>query len=114
MTRRSRKTTGHLSGSGQILEENTWIADAKYEITILQEYLHPRTFGGDQEPVEGHKIINGTILVNKGEKDLVQGKVLTLVLDDGLRWDFMGKTGDSLKGQCKAIGAGGKGIYTPK
>jgi hypothetical protein len=96
-----------VQGEGDVYEGEKRLGEASYRITVYQKTETVKSFGpsGSRE-VDVLQQITGAVNVKLPLNDFdLLGKVLTLHLEDGRRWDFiLGK---------HAAQNSGKGIYAP-
>jgi hypothetical protein len=90
------KIVEKLSGKGKLFEEEQFICDATYDLTVRQTIHISRSFG-ETEEVEGLRSSSGRIKAKGLEQHL--GKSLTLHLEDGRRLNiFLTGKDDMFKG----------------
>ncbi len=95
-------------GVGDLYEGETRLGEATYRITVYQETQSVGSFGasGSQE-IDLMKRISGDIdPAPPLDRFQIVGKVLTLHLENGRRWDFV-------IANHTAQNAGQKGLYKP-
>jgi hypothetical protein len=111
MTKERRSVVENLTGRGRIIKDDNEIGEVEYQIKIIQKYSLVSSVAGEEE-IEGKREIKGRVAVIEGERNLSHGEILTLVLEDGRRWDFFARGGDPISGYI-AINASGKGLVKP-
>ena len=96
---KTRKLISELRGTGKVLRKNAVISDAPYEIDVYQEYV---------DDIEALKDIDGSVSLPEHllMPALMDGEVLTLEMQDGLRLRFF------FKDNSGRI-ANSSGIYDP-
>ena len=112
MSRNKTRAVDRLSGRGQVIKDGTPIATALYTLRVLQDSVEFSTFGGKGE-VDGLKDIKGEITVLDGERNLTDGSILTLRMEDGTTWTFFAKSGDPVTGKYVVVNASGEGMVPP-
>jgi hypothetical protein len=76
-------------GLGMVLKEGKPIADVFYSLRIEQRYALR-----DEHEIPASKTITAQITVIDGERNLLDGSILTLQLGDGRQWHFSARRGD--------------------
>ena len=98
------KTLQRLSGIGKVhisLEEDP-IATVDYILLVQQEFLSGRAIDGGEE-IPGIISISGKITVIAGERMLIDGQLMILVLEDGRTWSFFAKRGGPVSGNYQVV-----------
>jgi hypothetical protein len=106
MTRKRVQLLESLKGLGEVYKDEKNIASVHYTISVSQEML---IINNTQE-VPGIKRIDGEVAVFEGQRNLIDGNEMTLLLDDGRKWKFLAKSGNPVSGVYRVINASGEGL----
>ena len=80
----------HLSGRGIVFEKDgEELGEADYEIDVLQTIIDVGTKGDPDAELEGLKETGGRFLDFDLTTSMIEGKTLTLHLEDGRRLDII-------------------------
>jgi len=107
VSRKTRSILENVKGMGAVYHGEEFIRELGYDITVWQEWLH----SSGAAPIEGLQEITGLVFdINSpiGVADLVDGRVLTLHLEDGRRLDFFIRNSDG-----EIANSGPDGLYEP-
>lgn len=100
------QTLERPNGIGTVYKDDKAIATVYYSLRVEQEIILSKSLTHTEE-VTGQKRITGQITVDKGERDLIDGSVLTLQLADGRRWGFIATSGNPISGTYQTQTASG-------
>lgn len=109
MSERKKQVVERLNGFGKVTRGEIFLSDVRYSLQIVQEIIVSRSFSGTEE-IPGFKEISGQIAVISGEKELMDGNIMTLLLEDGRKWKFIPLSGNLITGNYQVVNAGGEGI----
>lgn len=109
MSKKKFKTLETPSGIGEIYRDDMEIAKARYKLNVRQSFIVVSTHDGEEE-IPSLKEITGKISVIDGERNLIDGSVLTLHLADGRKWQFFANRGDPISGSYSAVNTSGEGL----
>jgi hypothetical protein len=109
MTTKRLRTLETPTGKGKVVKDGVPIADVTYTLLVKQEYLISKSLTGEEE-LPGQKEISGQIRVIAGERDLMDGSILTLQLADDRQWQFFARSGDPVSGQYSAVNVNPEGL----
>jgi hypothetical protein len=111
MSERKKRIIESLTGTGNVYKDNEVISDVQYRLQITQEFIISRSHSSTEE-LPGLKEISGQIDVISGERDLMDGNMMTLQLKDGRKWKFFAPRGDFISGSYQVVSASGDGIIS--
>ena len=91
-----------LAGIGEVTRAGELIARVTYSLEVSQDLIG----AGKGGFIKNLKNVTGQITVVEGEIDLVDGKILNLILEDGRKWPFFAAGGDPVKStfDCRSDG----------
>jgi hypothetical protein len=105
MTMKESRRIDRLTGKGIVLDNEVEISKVKYQLDINQEFIIMRTNQGISKVPE-YQDICGHIHVVKGERNLTDGKMLILQIEDGRKVDFFAKSGNPVSGSYEIVVSG--------
>jgi hypothetical protein len=96
-------------GVGKVYKDDREIARVNYQLQIKQEFIIEKSSSGEEE-TPGLKEITGQINIIEGERNLIDGSVLTLYLSDNRKWQFFTNRGNPISGNYVAVNVDGEGL----